>query len=100
MYITVVLVPAKVIVLVPVAEILKGVAPPSTSVAVCAPFAIEKIEVLAALPVDVVTVPFTVSVPLAKLNTPFAILVLALPIRLVIVKLPVRDKLATVEVKV
>ena len=48
----------------------------------------------------VVNVPFTVTVPLAKLNIPLAILFEELPIRLVIVRLPEIVIFAKVDVKV
>ena len=71
------LVPFNVIVVVPVGEIVNGVPPPSVRVPVWAPVAIDKVEVLLAFAFAVVTEPFTMTLPLSMLKTPFLILLVA-----------------------
>ena len=88
------------IVLVPVPEMVKGVAPPRTRVPVCAPRASVSVDVFTALPLTVVALPFTVTVPEAKENVLFAILPVLTPILEFRVRFPDRVKLVMLEVTV
>ena len=92
-------VPANVIVLVAVPEIVNGVPDPSIKVPVCAPVAIERVETLL-VPFVVVTVPAIDTVPLPILKTPLPSFEAELELLLVMVKPPETVKFAIVEVSV